>query len=92
MSKLINFLEQFDGYVIVSHFDDMFLPKRVYNAKYNVRDSKDVLIWDVEITATDGEVRNFFVKARNKEEALEKADSYSYLVDNNNNWEHKLLP
>ena len=91
MGKLINFLEQFDGYVIVSHFDDMFLPKKQYNAKYNVRESKDVLIWDVEFTLTSGETRNFFVKARNKQEALEKAESYSYLAGNNKKWE-RLLP
>lgn len=92
MGKLHNFLEQFDGYVIVDHFDYMFLSKEAYNRKYNVRDSKNVLIWDVEFTLTSGETRNFYVKARNKQEALEKAESYSYLADiNNNKWE-LLLP
>lgn len=83
MSKLTNFLEQFDGYVILSHFDNMFLSKEDYNRKYNVRDSKDVRMWDVEITSTDGEIRNFYIKARNKEEALEKAKSFSYLAEIN---------
>ena len=92
MSKLHNFLEQFDGYVILSHFDYMFMSKEAYNRKYDVRDSKSVLMWDVEITATDGEVRNFYVKARNKIEALEKAESYSYLVETNNNGKYFLLP
>jgi hypothetical protein len=92
MGKLHNFLEQFDGYVIIDLLDDILLPKEVYNRKYHVRDSKDVRIWDVEFTLTSGETRNFYVKARNKQEALEKAESYSYLADINNNWEHKLLP
>ena len=92
MSKLHNLLEQFDGYVIIDRLDDILLPKEVYNRKYHVRDAKNVRIWDVEFTLTSGEVRNFYVKARNKQEALEKAESYSYLADiNNNKWE-RLLP
>lgn len=93
MSKLSNFLEQFDGYVIVDHFDYMFMSKKAYNAKYDVQDSKNVLMWDVEFTLTGGETRNFYVKARNKVEALEKAKSSSYLAETNyNNGEYILLP
>ena len=55
-------------------------------------DDKTVRIWDVEFTLTSGETRNFYVKARNKQEAVEKAESYLYLADINNNWEYKLLP
>ena len=93
MSKLHNFLEQFDGYVIIDHLDHILMSKKAYNAKYNVRDSKNVLMWDVEITSTDGEVQNFYVKARNRVEALDKAKSSSYLAEiNYKNGEYLLLP
>ena len=93
MSKLNNFLEQFDGYVILDHFDYMFMSKEAYNRKYNVRDSKTVQYWSVEFTLTGGEVREFYVKARNKVEALEKAESSSYLAEiNYKNGEYLLLP
>ena len=93
MSKLHNFLEQFDGYVIIDHLDYMFMSKRAYNLKYNVRDSKTDQYWSVEITLTSGEVREFYVKARNKVEALDKAKSNSYLAEiNYKNGEYLLLP
>lgn len=93
MSKLYNFLEQFDGYVILDHFDYMFMSKNAYNLKYDVRDSKTVQYWAVEFTLTSGEVREFYVKARNKVEALEKAKSSSFLAEiNYKNREYLLFP
>jgi len=93
MSKLHNFLEQFDGYVIISLLDDIMMPKAAYKVKYNVRDSKTDQYWSVEITLTSGEVRNFYVKARNQVEALEKAKSNSHLAEiNYKNGKYLLLP
>ena len=82
MSKLHNFLNQFDGYVILSHFDDIFMSKDAYNHKY-FEGSKTVRVWSVEITLTGGEVREFYIKARTKEDALEKADKHTYLAELN---------
>ena len=39
-----------------------------------------VLYWTVTITLTSGDVEEFYIKARNKQEALEKAKSYKYIV------------
>jgi len=83
MSRLHKFLEQFDGYVILDHLDDMFMSKEAYNRKYNVQDSKTVQYWSVEITSKDGEVRKFYVKAIDKFEAMQKAKSYAYLIEIN---------
>ena len=82
MSKLHNFLKQFDGYVILDHFDDIFMSKESYNRKYNLEGSKTVL-WSVEITLTGGEVREFYVKARTKQDALQKAEDCAYLAEIN---------
>ena len=38
-----------------------------------------VLYWTVTITLTSGEVEEFYIKARNKQEAQEKAEEYAYL-------------
>lgn len=38
-----------------------------------------VLYWTVTITLTSGEVEEFYIKARNKQEAQEKAEQYAYL-------------
>jgi len=35
--------------------------------------------WTVTITLTSGEVEEFYIKARNKQEAQEKAEEYAYL-------------
>lgn len=83
MSKLHNFLKQFDGYVILDHFDDIFMSKESYNRKYQLEGSKTVHVWSVEITLTGGEVREFYVKARTKQDAIEKAESYAYLAEIN---------
>jgi len=83
MSRLHKFLEQFDGYIILDHLDDMFMSKEVYNRKYNVQDSKTAQYWSVDITLTSGEVRSFYVKARDKFEAMQKAKSYTYLAEIN---------
>jgi hypothetical protein len=37
------------------------------------------LYWTVTITLTSGEVEEFYIKARNKQEAQEKAKEYAYL-------------
>lgn len=41
--------------------------------------NETVNYWTVTITLTSGEVKQFYIKARTKEDALEKAKSYKYL-------------
>lgn len=38
--------------------------------------------WLVEFTLTSGEVKSFYVKARTQFDAYEKADDYSYWLEN----------
>lgn len=38
--------------------------------------------WLVEFTLTSSESKNFYVKARTQFDAYEKADSYSYWMEN----------
>ena len=38
--------------------------------------------WNIELTLTSGRVLDFYVKARNDYEALEKADGYADLAEN----------
>ena len=40
-----------------------------------------VLYWTVTLTLTSGEVEEFYIKARNKQEAVDKANSLTYLAD-----------
>lgn len=40
-----------------------------------------VLYWTVTIALTSGEVEEFYIKARNKQEAVDKANSLTYLAD-----------
>ena len=42
--------------------------------------TQTVRYWTVTITLTSGEVEEFYIKARNKQEALEKAKSYEYVA------------
>lgn len=54
--------------------------------------TKTVHYWTVTITLTSGEVEEFYIKARNKQEALEKAKSYSYIAALELKGEWRLLP
>lgn len=74
---------RFDGYVIPSHFEDF--------TKYQKHEA--VHYWAVTFTLTSGKVKQFYLKARNYEEALEKAKSYEYLAEITlKNGEWRLLP
>lgn len=77
------FYDQFDGYVIPDHFRD--------HSKDQAQQKK-VHYWTLTFTLTSGEVRNYYVKARNKQEALEKAKSLASTVELNILGEFKLLP
>lgn len=48
--------------------------------------------WMVTIMLTSGDVKQFYIKARNHQEALEKAKKYDYLAHIKTNGEWKLLP
>jgi hypothetical protein len=54
--------------------------------------TETVHYWTVTITLTSGEVEEFYIKARNKQEAIEKAEQYSYLPKLGLKGEWRLLP
>ena len=76
-----SFYDQFDGYVIPDHFRN-----------YDYQRFDPIRIWMVDITLTSGEVIQFYVKARTKHDALEKAKSYIYLAEITLKGEFRLLP
>lgn len=77
-----SFFDQFDGYVIPSHFEDYSKHQNLETVRY----------WMVTFTLKSGEVKQFYVKARNYQEALLKGNSYNYLANLKLNGEFKLLP
>ena len=48
--------------------------------------------WTVTITLTSGKVKQFYIKAKTLQDALEKAKGYSYLDNITLNGEWSLLP
>lgn len=38
--------------------------------------------WQIDFTLTSGEILNFYVKARTQFDAYEKADGYTFWLDN----------
>lgn len=48
--------------------------------KYELPKTEIVHYWMIELTLTSGKVHNFYVKARDKVEALKTAHSYHYLA------------
>lgn len=65
--------DKFDGFVIPSHLEGYEL------RRISFKRPETVQYWTVTITLTSGEVEEFYVKARNKQEALDKGESYAYL-------------
>ena len=55
--------------------------------------TETVRYWTVTITLTSGDVEEFYIKARNRQEAQEKAESLKYLADMKlNNKGYRLIP
>ena len=50
--------------------------------KKKITEKPPIKYWLVELTLTSGDVRMFYVKARNQFEANEKADEYASLASN----------
>lgn len=78
--------DKFNGYVIPSHLEGYELKRRSF------KQLETVQYWTVTITLTSGEVEEFYIKARNKQEALEKAESYEYIAKIGLKGEWRLLP
>lgn len=76
------FYDQFERYVIPSHFDDY---------SNDQTQQKKVHYWTLEFMLTSGEIRTYYIKARNKQEALEKGKSLVSTVELNILGEFKLL-
>lgn len=77
-----SFFNQFDGYVIPSHFED--------HSKH--QNAETIRYWMVTFTLTSGKVEQFYVKAKTYEDAVTKANSYKFFADLKLNGEFKLLP
>jgi hypothetical protein len=64
--------------------------------KTNTNQKQPLKIWLVEITLTSGEGLQFYVSAKDKFQAYEKADDYSKLAENNKLYNYykgfKMLP
>lgn len=76
-------IEEGGYWVIPSH--------REKHTSLNIQ-KQTVRYWAVEITLTSGNPKQFYIKARNHQEALEKARNYDYLVNLKDKGKWSLLP
>ena len=78
--------DRFDGYVIPEHLEGYELKSRAPKYQRTVR------YWTVTITLTSGEVEEFYIKAKDQYEALEKANSLDYIAQLRLKGGWRLLP